>query len=144
MKYFYDYNDFVNEGNLFNGDSSVNFSYMVNADEHYYLRLDREDNEPDIEGSQQISPSEVESDIKKAIPRMAKLNLFNKGIYWISNKLNSEILIQNSTTFLNIIIIVEKENINGISTYIFTVKTVMRKKAFVASGKEKTLTISIK
>lgn len=103
----------------------------------------RIDNEPDINGSKQISPSEVESDINKAIPYIAKKNLFNNGIYWIGDKLNSELLIKNNKTYLNIILIIEKNKFNGIQTYIITVKTVMRKISFIPSSKEKTIEIPI-
>lgn len=73
-----------------------------------------------------IDEKEVLNDIDKALKEIVFRNLFNKGIYWNGNTLNKELLIINTNSHLNIILLVDKIN-NG---YKFTVKTVMRRLDF--------------
>jgi hypothetical protein len=108
VKFIFSFDEYLKEGLLAVGKSKIEFEYKINAYEHFYDRLSRDDNEDDINGSSIIEEYEVISDMEKAITKIAKKNLFNNGIYWNDNKLNKEILIQNIDTNLNIITVVDK------------------------------------
>ncbi len=143
MKFIFSFDEYLKEGLLAVGKSKIEFEYKINAYEHFYDRLSRDDNEDDINGSSIIEEYEVISDMEKAITKIAKKNLFNNGIYWNDNKLNKEILIQNIDTNLNIITVVDKIKTSNDYEYIFTIKTVMRKNNFQSSSKENSFKIQI-
>lgn len=143
MKFIFSFDEYLKEGLLSVGKSKIEFEYKINAYEHFYDRLSRDDNEDDINGSSIIEEHEVISDMEKAITKIAKRNLFNNGIYWNDNKLNKEILIQNIDTNLNIITVVDKIKTTNDYEYIFTIKTVMRKNNFHSSSKENSFKIQI-
>ena len=79
--------------------------------------------------------------IELALDQLINANLFNIGIYWINktNKLNSDILIVNKKTNLNILLDISKNR----DKYLITIKSVMRKKNFKPSYKETTKTLFI-
>lgn len=134
------YTEFLNEKFLFGAIATIDINYVVNSTEHYYDRLKRVDNED----GKEIPQEEIESDIAKAIKIIGRRNMFDSGISWNGNVLDAEILIKNTSTNLNIILIVEKKrNETNAFQYFLTIKTVMRKKNFFASKKEKTLEILI-
>jgi hypothetical protein len=143
VKFIFSFDEYLKEGLLAVGKSKIEFEYKINAYEHFYDRLSRDDNEDDINGSSIIEEYEVISDMEKAITKIAKKNLFNNGIYWNDNKLNKEILIQNIDTNLNIITVVDKIKTSNDYEYIFTIKTVMRKNNFQSSSKENSFKIQI-
>jgi hypothetical protein len=85
-----------------------------------------------VNGEILINEEEVLDDISKASKIIASQNLFNNGIFWKGDNLNLDILITNKNTFLNTVLMVNKIKHN----YIFTIKTVMRKKIFSFKEKE--------
>jgi hypothetical protein len=132
LKYIMNFYDFINEGVLISTSNNISFNYRVDADEHFYDRLYREDGLPDVNGEILINEEEVLDDISKASKIIASQNLFNNGIFWKGDNLNLDILITNKNTFLNTVLMVNKIKHN----YIFTIKTVMRKKIFSFKEKE--------
>lgn len=135
------YSDFVNEKFLFGDIATINIRYIVIGHDHYLDRLNRTDND----GGKTISQEDVESDISKAIKIIGRKNLFQTGISWNGNVLDTEILIRNSKTHLNTILIVRKSEIyNNAYQYELHIKTVLIRKNFYISDKtEKTLEIVI-
>lgn len=136
MKYFYKYNDFISEGILIDTKKKNEIDFRIEADNHFYERLSRGDNEPDKNGNIIISEDEVINDINLSLGKILLKNFFNNGLYWVkgTNKLNKDILISNQKSKLNIIILISKEK----NKYVVTIKSVMRKTNFIISNKEKT------
>lgn len=135
-----DYQEFLLEGFIKRITKSVNIEFDLNADDHYFDRLSRIDNEPDEEGNTIIDEEEVKADIIKAVNLIVKKNLFNVGLFWDQKNrdaLNKEIWIRNNATKLNIIVMVSKFKDKGEYLYKFTIKTVMRKEDFEKSGQQK-------
>jgi hypothetical protein len=145
MKFILTYNEAV----LFNATKQINIDYTVNADKHYYDRLSRTTQDFDINGNSItytdiIDPVDVENDIKTAMSDIIIKNLFNNGIFWVKDKLNKELIITNEKTDLNTVLMVEKEKNGKYYKYNITIKTIMRKKGFIPSGKENTFQFNIK
>ncbi len=135
------YSDFVNEKFLFGDIATINIRYIVIGHEHYLDRLNRTDNDD----GRVISQEDVESDIAQAIKIIGRRNLFQAGISWNGDTLDTEILIRNSKTHLNTILIVRKTEIyNNTYQYELSIKTVIIRKNFYISDKtSKTLEIVI-
>ena len=135
------YSDFLNEKFLFGDIATINIRYIVIGHDHYLDRLNRTDND----GGKTISQIDVESDIAQAIKIIGRRNLFQAGISWNGDTLDTEILIRNSKTHLNTILIVRKTEIyNNTYQYELSIKTVIIRKNFYISDKtEKTLEIVI-
>jgi hypothetical protein len=135
------YSDFVNEKFLFGDIATINIRYIVIGHDHYLDRLNRTDNDD----GRVISQSDVESDIAQAIKIIGRRNLFQAGISWNGDTLDTEILIRNSKTHLNTILIVRKIEIyNNSYQYELSIKTVIIRKNFYISDKtSKTLEIVI-
>lgn len=131
--YIFNFEEFISEGVLLDTSRKIEVKFRIEADDHFYDGISRFDNEPDED--------EVLKDIYVAINQIATRNLFNIGLYWdkSTNKLNKDILIVNSKTKLNIILIISKDK----NKYLFKIKTVMRKSGFISSSKEKTEIIYI-
>lgn len=135
------YSDFLNEKFLFGDIATINIRYIVIGHDHYLDRLNRKDNDD----GKTISQIDVESDIAQAIKIIGRRNLFQAGISWNGDTLDTEILIRNSKTHLNTILIVRKTEIyNNTYQYELSIKTVIIRKNFYISDKtEKTLEIVI-
>ena len=134
------YHEFMFEGLVANFKKLIEVEFDIEADEHFFDRLARTDNEPDKEGNIIIDEKEVISDIHEAIKKIVKKNLFNNGLFWDQknrNELNKDILIINDTTNLNTVIMVSKLKDGGEFKYKFTIKTVMRKEGFRPSDLQK-------
>lgn len=135
-----DYQEFILEGLVDRFTKSIDIDFDIEADEHFFNRLTRIDNELDEEGNTVIDEAEVKADIKKAIRQIVKKNLFNDGLFWDHknrNELNKEIRIRNDSTKLNIIVMISKFKDKGEYKYKFTIKTVMRKDKFEPSNLQK-------
>ena len=65
MKFLYSFDEYLKEGLLTIGKSDIDFEYTINADDHFFERLSREDNEPDKNGNIIIEEIEVIKDIEK-------------------------------------------------------------------------------
>ncbi len=139
--YIFNFEEFISEGVLLDTSRKIEVKFRIEADDHFYDGISRFDNEPDEDGNTIIDEDEVLKDIDVAINQIATRNLFNIGLYWdkSTNKLNKDILIVNSKTKLNIILIISKDK----NKYLFKIKTVMRKSGFISSSKEKTEIIYI-
>jgi hypothetical protein len=130
MKIF-NFNEFLFEGKVAEFSKNIQIDFEIDADEHYFKRLSRPDNEPDKNGSTIIEEEEVINDIKAAIPQIVNRNLFNIGIYWKGDRLIKDLCIINTNTYLNIIIIVNKIKKGTYGKYKFTIGTVMRNSKFI-------------
>ena len=141
MKKLYNFVEFITEGTLLDSSKNIDIKFKIEADQHFYDRLSRPNNEPDENGNIIIGEDEVIKDIKLALDQLINANLFNIGIYWINktNKLNSDILIINKKTNLNTLLDISKNK----DKYLITIKSVMRKKDFKPSYKENTKTLFI-
>ena len=80
MNYIKNYYDFIIEGVISNFDKNINIKFRIDADDHFYDRLSRNDNEPDLNGNIPIDETEVISDIKLALPEITRKTLFSNGI----------------------------------------------------------------
>jgi hypothetical protein len=142
MNYLSGYNSFIKEGVLADFTKNIEINFRIEADDHFFDRLSRFNNDPDESGSTIIDESEVIDDIKKSLRQIVNRNLFNFGIYWgyksDKNRLSSDILIFNKKTNLNTVVFISKEK----TKYIITVKTVMRKKNYKINS-EKTISIEV-
>lgn len=135
-----DYREFILEWFVERITKSVDIIFDLEADEHFFDRLSRSDNEPDKEGNIIIDEAEVKADIRKAIRQIVKKNLFNDGLFWDQKNrdiLNKEIRIRNNATKLNIVMMISKFKDKGEYLYRFTIKTVMRKDHFKPSNIQK-------
>jgi hypothetical protein len=133
--------EFITEGTILDSSKNIDIKFKIEADQHFYDRLSRPNNEPDESGNIVIGEDEVIKDIELSLDQLINANLFNIGIYWINktNKLNSDILIINKKTNLNILLDISKNR----DKYLITIKSVMRKKDFKPSYKETTKTLFI-
>jgi hypothetical protein len=133
--------EFITEGTILDSSKNIDIKFKIEADQHFYDRLSRSNNEPDESGNIVIGEDEVIKDIELSLDQLINANLFNIGIYWINktNKLNSDILIINKKTNLNILLDISKNR----DKYLITIKSVMRKKDFKPSYKETTKTLFI-
>jgi hypothetical protein len=141
MNYIYNFYDFINEGTLVDKSKKIDIKFKIDADQHFYDRLSRSNNEPDENGDIIIDENEVIKDVEMCLNQLVNSNLFNIGIYWLnkSDKLNSDILVINKKTNLNTLLDISKQK----DKYIITIKSVMRKKDFKPSYKENTKIIFI-
>lgn len=143
MRILNNFNKFLNEEYSLN--KNIEIQIEIDDSKHSLERQNREDNDPDINGSKNISPNEIKADIIKSLDQLLKKNFFSIGIWWVGNNLCKNILCKNSNTNLNIVYSVSKINKNN--NYIYSIKTVtvMRKEIFNISNLEfsKTHTINI-
>lgn len=141
MENIYNFKEFITEGVLVDRTKKVDIKFSIDADQHFYDRLSRSNNEPDINGNTIVHESEVIGDVENVLSQIITNNLFNIGLYWENktNKLNSDILITNRKTNLNTLLSINKNK----DKYLITIKSVMRKKDFTPSYKEKTKHIFI-
>jgi hypothetical protein len=121
--------EFITEGTILDSSKNIDIKFKIEADQHFYDRLSRPNNEPDESGNIVIGEDEVIKDIELSLDQLINANLFNIGIYWINktNKLNSDILIINKKTNLNILLDISKNR----DKYLITIKSVMRKKDMI-------------
>ena len=141
MNYIYNFYDFFNEGTLVDKSKKIDIKFKIDADQHFYDRLSRPNNEPDENGDIIIDENEVIKDVEMCLNQLVNSNLFNIGIYWLnkSDKLNTDILVINKKTNLNTLLDISKQK----DKYIITIKSVIRKKDFKPSYKENTKIIFI-
>jgi len=141
MNYIYSFYDFINEGTLVDSTKKIDIKFKIDADDHFYDRLSRSNNEPDENGDIIIDENEVIKNVEMCLYQLVNSNLFNIGIYWLnkSDKLNTDILVINNKTNLNTLLDISKQR----DKYIITIKSVMRKKGFKPSYKENTKIIFI-
>ncbi len=127
----------------FSKDISIDFE--IEGDSHFNDRLNRKDNEVNLDGKTEITKSEIISDIKKSIPQIVQRNLFGNGLNWIPREgvLNKEICISNTKTNLNILLMIAKIKEMGTFKYRFTIKTVMRKPGFIPYSNGGTFLIKV-
>ena len=128
MNYIYSFYDFINEGTLVDSTKKIDIKFKIDADDHFYDRLSRSNNEPDENGDIIIDENEVIKNVEMCLYQLVNSNLFNIGIYWLnkSDKLNTDILVINNKTNLNTLLDISKQR----DKYIITIKSVMRKKGF--------------
>jgi hypothetical protein len=143
MKLLNDFSEFLNEKYSLN--KNIEIQIEIDDSGHSLERQNREDNEPDVNGSKNISPNEIKADIIKSLDQLLKKNFFSIGIWWVGNSLCKNILCKNSNTNLNIVYSVSKINKNNNYIYYIKTVTVMRKEIFKISNLElsKTYTINI-
>ena len=59
MNYIYSFYDFINEGTLVDSTKKIDIKFKIDADDHFYDRLSRSNNEPDENGDIIIDENEV-------------------------------------------------------------------------------------
>ena len=134
---FYTFNE------MYSFDKNIKVRIQIDDSEHYIQRQSRLDNEPDIKGETIVSSDEIKADIIKSLDELLLLNLYGSKVYWDKDKLNKNILCQNSYTNLNVIYSVSKIKENVKYIYNIDIITVMRKKDFITSKSMENTTFKI-
>ena len=60
----YNFVEFITEGTLLDSSKNIDIKFKIEADQHFYDRLSRPNNEPDENGDIIIDENEVIKDIK--------------------------------------------------------------------------------
>lgn len=134
---FYTFNE------MYSFDKNIKVRIQIDDSEHSIQRQSRLDNEPDIKGETIVSSDEIKADIIKSLDELLLLNLYGSKVYWDKDKLNKNILCQNSYTNLNVIYSVSKIKENVKYIYNIDIITVMRKKDFITSKSMENTTFKI-
>lgn len=80
MRILNNFNKFLNEEYSLN--KNIEIQIEIDDSKHSLERQNREDNDPDINGSKNISPNEIKADIIKSLDQLLKKNFFSIGICW--------------------------------------------------------------